>query len=322
MQRNLRMTFIQWAVLLLLAWVAMVGAAGNTRIGVLNFTNSCDFKTSKWEIEKDVPNFLIGHLKENKAAFIGFDTVQAVLGKYTKKQLADKDAATLSAIGKQLGATCLVLGDITHFSVEKKTAVMPDVGGYKQYAAELEIKLLFFDCDVSDVTYETVIKTALARRGLKFNPPGRISEDETDYLALESEPFGSEAFMRTVLGEAMLRLSQDFAGKVASYVNYGSDTLSAKQPAMLISEAKVLQIDGSDAFINAGRDDNIKNGDQFDVYTQGAAVIDSATGQTLGNSEVKVGKVKVAQVKAAHFSRVKVLDGEGKIKVMDIVRLR
>jgi hypothetical protein len=301
-------------------------AAHDANLALIYFSNTCGFSSPKWHIEKDLPAFLTGHVVENQAKFVPFDRVREVLEKRKgkAKELAErKEAEPLQEIGRELGATYLVLGDITRFKIEKKTAVMPDVGGYKQYIAEVEIKLWFFDCEVGDVTFETTLKKELARRGLKFNPPGRISQDEDEYLRLEKEPFGSEVFMHTVIGEALLLLSQEFETKAQAFINYGSDTPPAAAPApALLSEARILQVDGTDAFINAGKDDQIRNGDQFDVYTLGEAIIDSASGQKLGYREEKVGRIKVAQVKASHFSRVKILEGAGVIKVMDIVRLR
>ena len=226
-----------------------------------------------------------------------------------------------------MGVSYIVVGDIHKFKITKKTAVMPELGGYKQYNADLEIEVKIFDCDLGDYSYTTMLMQELGTRGLKFNPPGKISSDEADFLALEREAFATDAFMRTVIGEAMKRMTSDLLLKLEAFGSHGGaadkvvagDTVAAK---VVATEAHILQIEGGSAYINAGRDERIKPGDTFEVYTEGDPIFDPMTKEKLGYAEKKVGLVKVAKVKAAHFSRVKIMEGEGVIKVMDSVRLQ
>jgi len=63
-------------------------------------------------------------------------------------------------------------------------------------------------------------------------------------------------------------------------------------------------------------------GDILLLYTRGEELKDPTSGKMLGYADKKIGKIKVMQVRDAHLSLAKIIEGEGKIKAKDTVRIR
>ena len=127
-----------------------VPAAKDAVIAVLPFSKISDFKHSKWKIEYDIPAFLLKRMINSDLKFIPFDSVRAVAEHEDFKGKPYKDIDRAKHVCRQLRADILILGEIIDFKVLKKTAVMPDIGGYKQYNAALDIKLWFYDRELED----------------------------------------------------------------------------------------------------------------------------------------------------------------------------
>ena len=70
-------------------------------------------------------------------------------------------------------------------------------------------------------------------------------------------------------------------------------------------EFKVLSIDGNNPIINAGTDDSVTSGDLFTVYAS--------------ESDVRVGKLRVLTVWAAHLSQCEFLDGKDTVRPDDYI---
>lgn len=94
----------------------------------------------------------------------------------------------------------------------------------------------------------------------------------------------------------------------------------ARQATLAIFPPKVLNVVGDDVYFNYGGND-IKLGDVYKVYSEGKAIIDPYTKESLGNVEVLVGKAKVTDVKAKMSVATMEKEGSGdRIKPGDILR--
>ncbi|MCW8931036.1 MAG: hypothetical protein OQL19_12455 [Gammaproteobacteria bacterium] len=85
---------------------------------------------------------------------------------------------------------------------------------------------------------------------------------------------------------------------------------------------KVLNVKGSQIWINRGKDGGLKKGDTLKVFRPGIELIDPDTGENLGSAEEEIGKVKVTRVnpKFTTAEVVKGKDAEVMIEKGDIVR--
>ena len=59
---------------------------------------------------------------------------------------------------------------------------------------------------------------------------------------------------------------------------------------------QVLAVKGKRIFVNRGNDSGLKRGDIFEIFEPGEELIDSATGDNLGTTEMEVGKARVVRV--------------------------
>ncbi len=83
---------------------------------------------------------------------------------------------------------------------------------------------------------------------------------------------------------------------------------------------KILNVQGSQVWINRGKDGGLKKGDVLKVFRPGIELIDPDTGDNLGSAETEVGKIKVTRVNPK-FTTAEVVKGtEEIIEKGDIVR--
>ncbi len=82
---------------------------------------------------------------------------------------------------------------------------------------------------------------------------------------------------------------------------------------------KILNIQGSQVWINRGKDGGLKKGDVLTVYRPGIALIDPDTGENLGSAETEVGKIKVTRI-SPKFTTAEILKGGEPVEKGDIVR--
>ena len=83
---------------------------------------------------------------------------------------------------------------------------------------------------------------------------------------------------------------------------------------------KILNVKGSQVWINRGKDGGLKKGDVLKVFRPGIELIDPDTGENLGSAEEEIGKIKVTRVNPK-FTTAEVAKGtEEIIEKGDIVR--
>jgi hypothetical protein len=70
----------------------------------------------------------------------------------------------------------------------------------------------------------------------------------------------------------------------------------AEQLVDTVFPMRILQIVGSQVFINRGEDGGLKPGDVLIVYKPGPPLIDPYTKEVLGPAEVAIGEIKVSRV--------------------------
>ena len=93
-----------------------------------------------------------------------------------------------------------------------------------------------------------------------------------------------------------------------------------KQLRAVAWQGRVADVRGDKVYINAGSDIGIKAGMQFDVFEQGAAIVDPESGATLGAPDVRSGQVTITDV-LPKFAIAKLADG-AMPKRNDVVRFR
>lgn len=82
---------------------------------------------------------------------------------------------------------------------------------------------------------------------------------------------------------------------------------------------KVIKVSSTGVVLNRGKGAGLEVGKQYKVVSQGEAIIDVDTGESLGGYEEQVGIIEVTSVEGK-FSQAKVISGAGHIQYGDICR--
>ena len=163
---------------------------------------------------------------------------------------------------------------------------------------------------VERATFEGTGRQA-TKRVFRFSVVGKVYDSTTGKL-LESANFqtGNDAFKQIqeernysvkdgeLSDEMMVAVSRTMAEKIANRV------------ADVIFPAKIMVKRDTQVTINRGEGAGVAVGDTFNVFALGEEMIDPDTKESLGREEVKVGKVKIAEVDPK-FSKADVLEDTG-----------
>ena len=163
---------------------------------------------------------------------------------------------------------------------------------------------------VEKATFEGTGRTA-TKRVFRFSIIGKIYDSSTGKL-LESANFqtGNDEFKQIqqernysvkdgeLSDEMMVAVSRTMAERIANRM------------ADVIFPAKILIKRDTQVTINRGEGAGVAVGDTFNVFALGEDMIDPDTKESLGREEVKVGKVKIAEVDPK-FSKADVLEDTG-----------
>lgn len=179
-----------------------------------------------------------------------------------EKELQESDFAApdeAAKIARLLGADYFVLGRIDDFDMKVERKSIPySSQTYQQHEAEIDLYLRVVD----------------ARSG-------RI---------VAAEKFESEARVREVKDKKTPNVGKLVVSQAAQ------DMVS--RITNTVFPVKVARVEGRTLYLNRGADGNLKVGDLIAVYSQGQAIVDSDTGETLGQTESQVAEARVTAVEA------------------------
>jgi hypothetical protein len=98
--------------------------------------------------------------------------------------------------------------------------------------------------------------------------------------------------------------------------DYIARVTGASAPAV-VSQGKIIKVDGSRAWINLGASSGVKVGDKYTIVSIGEALVDPDTGRTLGADEKQIGSGAVVDVQP-EFA---IITFTGKASARDTIRL-
>jgi hypothetical protein len=185
---------------------------------------------------------------------------------------------TAATQGSIIGAQVLLTGGITEYSYTSsslggKLNVLRGVG----VSGQLLKAMVALDMRVLDAVTGEVLQS---ERGEGQASARSVSGE----LEIGDQQFSSAASAGTPLGKASRQAIQQI---VAAVVEVLSDVPWS---------GRVIDVRGDLIYINAGSDDGIEPGMEFDVFEQQEPLVDPATGRTLGAPERRVGSLRVTRV--------------------------
>ncbi|NUN08107.1 MAG: hypothetical protein HUU54_02925 [Ignavibacteriaceae bacterium] len=298
-----------------------------------DFRNNSDYK-GKWNLEKSVPVYLADYLRD-KYGIITYtpSTFWSLFEDVEEPDKMFEDFERLSPYIKQINATHYVSGSIEFFDVSRYNFSEPTVAGYEHYSSIIRISLKIYNVEKSITEFSDLIEGKIDKGSLGINLFGRPSEDKLTFYSLDNLEFGSEQFNGTIVGLAMKDLCESLVReyryrnqasfrelRAAAAKQKNEDTQLLKGPSKIL-RGDVLITDEltGEVFINLGGNE-LKQNDILFVYQPDSPLTDPSTGEILGRAEIKVGEIKVTDIRGPKLSLCKIIRSDSEIKKGMIVK--
>jgi curli biogenesis system outer membrane secretion channel CsgG len=274
------------------------------RIAVLEFDNKVNNRwwDRSWNIEDRLTEMVITELmKTNRFIVVERGSLNEVLSEQDLGASGRVRQETAAKIGEVLGAQVLLKGAITEF-IEKESGgaggiMISGIG----IGGTTNTGHVAMDLRLIDATTGQILQSERAE--------GKISSTGIGGIAFFSGvAFGGTAYKKTALGKATRAAVSD---AVMFVINKMDD-----QPW----QGMIVKADGSQIYINAGYNMNIRMDSVFTVYSKGEELIDPASGLSLGSALSRSGTVRVNQI-SDKFSIAGAIEGSG-FKRGDVVKLQ
>ena len=253
-----------------------------------------------WPVHSGVPRVLGDSLATNPFyRVLPVDSAAVLLTE--EEQIGKISTERALAIGRFLSADWVVFGRIDGLAMNKFTATAP-IGGHRSYKGLSSVHLVLYNVVDGRRGPDIVVEEEVdSKRTGIANPASHVHLDK-QYFYLHQLVWGTEEFDQSLVGQALSACAVGVAAQSAEVI---------KPPQMSgVSEPKIIDVDGTSAYINVGLVDGIQNGDKFGVWDLGRELRDPGTGQSLGHAlPRRIGVVQVEQVLSDHLALVRILDG-------------
>ena len=213
---------------------------------LLPFRDLFDYGGS-WDIYTELPRGLSDSLAGHE--FFRIIPTERALALLNEDELKGKiTQGRIIAVGRQLGADVVIVGEVEDLSMKRFLATVP-IGGYRSYQGVATVTVLLYNVIDGRAAgeYRAAALLDSKRTGI-VNPAAHVPLDR-EYYFLEDNAWGSEAFHQTLVGQAVGQCLQD--------LSTGLTELITPPPSLAVSEPKIIDIDGLRAYINVGLADGI-----------------------------------------------------------------
>ncbi len=216
------------------------------------------------------------------------------------------DPASAAQAGKVLGAQVLIFGDITEYSEHQSSvggglnvlkAVTGQVGAsISRVTAQVALDLRLVNANTGQVVSSVRGEGKASATGIAAN------------FQTMDKNIGAGGSAQTPLGQAS---RSAIANAVAGIVQ-GIQKIAWS--------GRVVDVRGTQVYINAGATQGVTTGMTFDVFNPGEALVDPETHLSLGTPDTRAGAVTIVSV-APQYAVGQITDGSG-MKRNDVVRFK
>ncbi len=213
---------------------------------------------------------------------------------------------TQTPSGQLLGVDYLIVGEVTEFeerqmggggSLEVMKGFGPKISG-DAVAAHVGIDLRVIDTRTGEILYSHRAQGRAWEKAIST---------KVDYKFIE---FGGDAFHKTPLGIATRRAIYDALQFILEVID--------KRTSEFSWLARVIEAEGPEVYVNAGRNANVQVGDRFRISSVRKVLTDPETNEIVGLVESNLGTAEAVQVDYK-FTRMKIL-GPFRPRIGDLVR--
>lgn len=272
------------------------------RIAVTKFDNKVKGVYGNWNLGEGFSEMLTTELmKTNRFVVVERQALQDVVGEQELGQTGLVKKETAAKVGQMLGAQIIVRGIVSEFEMQESgggagIAIAGIRLGGKSSNAHVAVDIRLVDSTTGQVLHSHNAAGKATSSGLAVG----ISKGDVD--------FGADAFQKTPLGQATRQAIHDAVHFIILNME--------KMPFA----ARVVKVEGSKVYVNAGASMNIQHGTKFSAYSVGEDIVDPETGLKLGADEKLVGTVEVLDVQDK-YSIGTLTSGSG-LKRGDVLKLQ
>ncbi len=266
---------------------------------MLPFANDSDYD-GPWPVHTGLAQILADSLRSNRfLRTVPVDSVMALLT--PAEQRGQIDPRRAADLARFLNADWAVLGKIDEMAMRKFRATVP-LGGYRSYEGAISANLILVNAIDGRPTGEVSAEGLTDSRRSGINNPAAFIPLDKEYLFLDEMVWNSDEFRGSMLGGALAIWAKNAAAGVGEDIR--------PPPSLQVLEPKIIDVDGTVAYINIGLVEGIRNGDKYGVWDHGRKLRDPDTDVVLGEAPPRrVGVVQVEQVLNDHLTQVRIIDG-------------
>jgi curli biogenesis system outer membrane secretion channel CsgG len=272
------------------------------RIAVTKFENKVKGVYGNWNLGDGFSEMLTTELmKTGQFVVVERQALQDIVGEQELGQTGLVRKETAAKVGQVLGAQIIVRGVVSEFTLNESgggggIGIAGFRIGGKSSNAHVAVDIRLVDTTTGQVLQSHSAVGKAESSGLSVG----VSRGDVD--------FGADTFKNTPLGQATRQAIQD----AVRFIIINMETVPFS--------AKVVKVEGSKIYINAGSLMNIRSGVKFFAYSVGEDIVDPDTGLKLGADEKLIGTVEVREVQDK-FSIGFLQSGNG-LKRGDVLKLQ
>jgi curli biogenesis system outer membrane secretion channel CsgG len=273
------------------------------RIAVTKFENKVKGTYGNWNLGEGMADMLTTELiKTGRFIVVERQALGEVVSEQELGQTGLVKQGTAAKVGQVLGAQILIRGVVSEFE-QNESGGGGGIGfggfriGGRSSNAHVGIDVRIIDAETGQVLHSHNAKGKAESSGVSFG----VSRGGVD--------FGADSFKNAPIGQATREA-------IHSAVKFIMTTME-----QMPFRARIMKIEGTKVYINAGANMNIKSGTKFYAYSLGEALQDPETGLNLGAEEKLIGTVEVRNVQDK-YSIGFVVSGGGMLKKGDVLKFQ
>lgn len=274
------------------------------QIAFFKFTDNSSYK-GNWKLSQDIPDFIADYFREKYR----IDVLSPLT---TENLLKDNQDLSQSEFLISRNVAYTVTGIIHTFSINRLIAGEPKLAQYETYVNEIEIEFIVTDVKRNKILFDEKITQKSSDLGVGVTIFGRESDAKREFDQLDQIKFGSDEFLKTLIGKNLIKLCDKLSSKIEPHINLtdykttsNKDTSNTKtrfNRKVISGEILFVDEETKEVFINLGKRENLEIGSVLPVYAPGDTIIDEGTGEVIGVTDKKVGEIEIIEVRGDRFS--------------------
>lgn len=282
----------------------LIPASLVAQVAFLSFKDNSNYKGS-WNLSYDVPDFISDYFREKYK-------INSLSPIVTENLINEGINESLNEILIKRGYDYLIRGTITTFSINRLMAGEPKVAQYETYSNTIEIEFEVTDLKKNKIVFLEKIENKSSDLAVGVTIFGRETDTKKEFEQLDQIKFGSDDFLRTLVGKNLLKLCDKFSSRLEKIISFQNqnvsiDTLqnitkSKFKRKILSGEILFVDNDTKEVFINLGKRENLQVGMVLPVYAEGDTIFDNSTGEILGVADKKIGEIEIIEIRGERFS--------------------